>query len=30
MDGPAFKDFIVKDLARWKDVAKGANIVLTD
>ena len=30
LDGPGFKDFIVKDLARWKDVAKGANIALTD
>lgn len=28
--GNAFKDFMVKDLEKWKGVSKAANIVLTD
>ena len=30
LPGDAFRDFMVKDLAKWKDVSKAANIVLTD
>ncbi len=30
LPGDAFKDFMVKDLEKWKGVSKSANIVLTD
>ena len=30
LEGGAFRDYIVKDLQRWTDVAKSANISLSD
>jgi tripartite-type tricarboxylate transporter receptor subunit TctC len=30
LPGNAFKDFMIKDLEKWKGVSKAANIVLTD
>jgi hypothetical protein len=30
LSGEDYRAFMVRDLARWKDVAKAANVVLND
>ena len=30
LPGDGFKDFVMKDMEKWKDLAKSANIVLED
>ena len=30
LEGDAFRSFVIKDFGQWKDVAKSANISITD